>query len=131
VTWCSLDDAFYDDERFCKAGIAATGLYCLATGYASRHLTDGVVSRQRLQVLAQGDIDLIDALLGVDLLAEVDGGYMLADYFKGNETREVVEKRKHDKKLRAESAARSRWPSRKPAEPATDEVKADPEIPDF
>jgi hypothetical protein len=110
MTWCSFDDAFYDDERFFTVGLAATGLYCLATGYACRHLTDGVISRERLLVLARGEVDLLDALLDVELLAPVDGGYMLADFFKGNETREEVEERRRQRKLRAESAARSRWP---------------------
>jgi hypothetical protein len=117
VPWAALDDGFHEDPRTLEVGLAAAGLYACATTYVARHLLDGLIPRRALaRMLDGGDTAPLAALLRVGLFEEADGGYTITDYFKGNQTRGVVEERKRKAKVRAEKGARAMWAKRRETE---------------
>lgn len=105
MTWAWLDDGLHESPAITEAGLTALGLYAAATCYCARHLTDGFISRKAVRRLLDGDDWApVEALLRVDLLEEADGGFTVMGYLKGNQTREVVERRKAEAKER-----KDRW----------------------
>ena len=118
MPWAALDDGFHEDPRTLEAGLAAAGLYACATCYVARHLLDGRIPDKAVaRMLDGGDMEPLDTLLRVGLFTKADeGGYEVADYFKGNQTRAVVEKRREDKKQRASNAANARWRKKRDAD---------------
>lgn len=105
MPWAKLDDGFYDDPKVRRAGLAASGLFCRAIAYSSRHLTDGYVDKEWVEeqctrVKPSERDRIITALTDVGLFEQQNGGYRIANYLKFNPSRADVEARREADRIR-------------------------------
>jgi hypothetical protein len=99
-----LDVGFADDDRIDEVGLEGAGLYALSLAVAKRAMTDGLLSRRKLQKLGGTD-DLIDRMLEVGLYVSdgrPDGLLRIAAWLDHNDPVAVIEEK------RARDAARKR-----------------------
>lgn len=108
--WARLDDALIDHHKIMDAGeligrngaALALSLFVLALMYTNKHLTDGYVSVAVVKNFRHLDNPLLvaDALMKVNLLEKVPGGYKIHDYHDYNPGSAAVKQRRHDDRTR-------------------------------
>lgn len=136
MSWVSLDDQFHRNPKVVNVGLAGAGLYARALSYCGDNLTDGYVphgwtrevgSAALCKKLAAVGLWLEVAagntftyeIDGADYLVEVpDRGYLIPDYLAFNPTREFVEYRRSELRMKRSEAgkkgAAARWGDGKP-----------------
>lgn len=102
MPWFKIDDAFHCHPKILAAGNAATGLFVRLGSYCSQQLTDGFVPY--VIVKSYGKPSEIKTLVGMELIEEVGGGYVIPDFLEFNPSAEKV------REERAKTAERvRRW----------------------
>ena len=103
MTWGRLDDSFYDHPKV--RGIprpvrnAACGLYWRAVSLSNRHLTDGRLTLQDVELI-DGTMNEVAALVTARLWRKASNGYRIHDFLEFNKSKaEVLE----DRQKRAEA----------------------------
>lgn len=90
MTWFKVDDGFYDHPKVDDLPLEVVGLWLLCGTYAARHLTDGVVSAQRVRKFGGTD-DMCSALVRANMWRTHPEGYEFVDWGDWNPTRDEVE----------------------------------------
>lgn len=83
MTWVRLSDTFVEHPRWEALGGDAFLLHVAALSYSNRAMTDGYVSRLRMQSLTpavRGHRKLADRMVAAGLWTERDDGYQVANY---------------------------------------------------
>ena len=99
MTWFKVDDGFYDHPKTDDLPLDAIGLWLLCGTYCARHLTDGVVSANRVARFG-GSADAIDALISCGLWVDHPEGYRFNDWHDYQPTREAVMADRERERLR-------------------------------
>ncbi len=113
MPWGRIDDSFYDHPKLDRLGpdrLPAIGLHWLAVSWCNRWLTDGVVTRDRVEKLG-GSAALADALVVACLWERHPDGYLIHDFLEFNDSRADVEGRRRaerDKKRAQRNAGAGR-----------------------
>jgi hypothetical protein len=106
-----FDDGIIDNPKFEKAGAAACWLWFCSVLVSRRGLTDGFISKLKVQTLVPGltqPYKHADKLVQCGLWDEALGGYQVHDYLEWNPSKiQVEEYRQHDKD-RKQSARRQK-----------------------
>src|SRR6266550_1303916 len=119
MTWAALDDNTHDDPRMTALSHAAFRLYWVATSYAAKWLTDGLLKQHQLEHVAAANRlrklpVLTNELTTWGLMKRTGELWEIVDWLERNpsaaEVKERREKTQASKvaggKARAESAAR-------------------------
>lgn len=90
MPWLRFDDTVPHNRKCLKAGPAASWLWLCSIAYCQRHLTDGIVPEEALNMLGleRGVVALMARLCEVGLMHAVGGGYQVHDYHDHNATAE-------------------------------------------
>jgi hypothetical protein len=106
-----FDDGIIDNPKFEKAGAAACWLWFCSVLVSRRGLTDGFISKLKVQTLVPGlpqPYKHAEKLVECGLWDEALGGYQVHDYLEWNPSKvQVEEYRQHDKD-RKQSARRQK-----------------------
>jgi hypothetical protein len=109
--WIKLDDGFLDHPKWLRAGPLAGYLGICAIAWSNRNRTDGFVPRSQVrrlvdfegfghhiwtsEVVGGGqDVDAIELameLVACDLWEQIEGGFVIHDYFDWQRSREQIE----------------------------------------
>jgi hypothetical protein len=99
VTWSRLDDGMADHPKYEKFGalrLAALGLQTAALCHCAKYLTDGVISRERVEVIGAAlEPGVLEKLIAGMLEYGIwqhhdDGGFVVHDYLEYNPSRKAV-----------------------------------------
>lgn len=108
-----LDVNFATDDKILAAGPTAAYVYVCSLAFAKRTMSDGLIKRGQLAVVAPGVTGNIRRhamkLVDVGLWAEVDEGWLIAAWSKRNLTADAVRSRAQQKRERAQKANHERW----------------------
>lgn len=116
MPWGRVDDSLYDHPKLDSMPgssewpdrLAAVGLNYIAVSWCNRHLTDGVIPRDRIAKLG-GSIELADLLVKAGLWDRGRGGsYLIHDFLVYNDSKaQVVARRERETARKAAWRARS------------------------
>lgn len=122
MTWHLTDDAFYDHPKVRaiprRRRLAAVGLWALAAGYTSRHLTDGHLNESLIEDLTGTPAvaaDLVAVGLwhtaGHDCQAcpPLEAGYLFHDWREWNASRADVETKRESAAVEGLRGNHKRW----------------------
>lgn len=104
-TWIKVYNSLPSHPKIAQVGDRAAWLYVCGLCYCNEHLTDGVLHRSALPMIAPGvrSVErLADALVQVGLWDEAPLGWVVHDYAEHQRSAEEV------KRKRASDAARQR-----------------------
>lgn len=98
MTWIKLDDSFPDNPKIVEAPPGAVTLYIFGLCYASRHLTDGHLTRSAVAKFGVHKWGRsADVLVTLGLWEQTDNGWRIHDYLdyqrSAEEVRKLSEKR--------------------------------------
>jgi hypothetical protein len=93
--WIKLDDGFFRNPKIVSVGRDARDLYLAGLCYCGANLTDGIIPKNAVKIIAaEAEIRLrlilISQLIGVGLWTEVDGNYHVHDYLNHQISKEKV-----------------------------------------
>ena len=91
MTWVKLDDTFPDNPKIVEAPPGAITLYIFGLCYASRHLTDGHLTRAAVAKFGVHKWGRsADVLVSLKLWEETDNGWTIHDYLEHQRSAEKV-----------------------------------------
>lgn len=118
MPWGRLDDTLYDHPKLDLLGkdrLAGMGLWLLCISWSNRHLTDGLIPRERILRLG-GTVRLADALVVAGLFDASVEAYLIHDFLSFNRSRKEVEadRRSSRERMAERRANTSRTPGEVP-----------------
>lgn len=102
MPWGRLDDTLYDHPKLDTLGkdrLPAIGLWLLCISWSNRHLTDGLIPKERIVRLG-GTVRLADALVTASLFDATTEGYFVHDFLSFNMSRKEVEEERRSARER-------------------------------
>lgn len=102
--YVQLVNGFYTNDKvqeLCRSGhMDAIGAFCMALTYCGDHLTDGFIPRRTMRFVIGATDEQLQALCDVEMLEEVEEGWIIHDYLKHNRSMEQVMHARADAKER-------------------------------
>jgi hypothetical protein len=102
----SIDDGWDNCGPVARAGNAAFGVYCRCGAWVARNISNGLITEPVVPnevAVAYGSPELTRKLVDVGLWEAVDGGWLLVDYLKLNQSAAQIQARRdRDAKRKAE-----------------------------
>lgn len=112
MTWVNLDDKMPEHPKVDGLSDGAFRLHVAGICYCNRHLTDGIVTVDRLtRLIPKYKKAYLDELLARMVWIEIadSSAYEIHDYLDWNKSREEVESRRAVRSESGKKGARSRW----------------------
>jgi general stress protein YciG len=110
MAYARLDDGFWMHPKIIMCGNTAAGIFARLLSYCGRYLTEGLIPRDIVNMIAGQDKHHVKELERVGLVQILEsGGVLIPDYLDYNRTKAQVEA---DRQQRSEAGRRGGLKSR-------------------